>query len=488
MASTSAEVANRGEACRTANLSRDNLPVQLTTFVGRELEVRKLTSALRESRLVTVTGAGGCGKTRLALQCAAEAAGGHRDGTWWVELAPLSDSLLVGLSLAGVLGLQKEPGRAIGLTLVEQLRQQRVLLVFDNAEHVLSETALLVEQLLVGAPDIRILVTSREPLGVPGEVTWRVPALGADAAERLFVERARLVRPGFEPDAAEREVIRALCARLDCLPLAIELAASRVRMMSTGRIAESLDDRLRLLTGGSQSALPRQRTLAASVAWSHDLLTEQERVLLRRLSVFAGFTAEGAQAVGAGGCVESDAVLDLLGQLVDKSLVQVDDGQDTRYRLLETVREFCQARLLEAGDSDATRDAHLAYFVAYAERAAPKLTGSQNLWWLARLDEDRHNLQSALQRADTSGDEQSLMRLVVALGLFWELRQAAIGSRWLRRATAGPVTGPCCGRRCSGSRRTWACTGTTLRPQRVVRRRRKLPLSRPVTLSLSAGH
>jgi predicted ATPase/DNA-binding CsgD family transcriptional regulator len=417
------------------------LPVHLTTFVGRDVEVRKLTLALRESRLVTVTGAGGCGKTRLALKCAAESARHQRDGSWWVELGPLTDPALVGLAVAGALGLQKEPGRAIALTLAEQLQNRQALLVLDNAEHVLDETASLVEQMLTGAPGLRVLVTSREPLGVPGEVTWRVPPLGAEAAGQLFVERARLVRPGFEPDEDEQEVIRELCVRLDGLPLAIELAASRVRMMSPARIAESLDDGFRLLAGSNRSASPRQRTLEASVAWSYDLLAEHERALLRRLSVFAGCTSRAAQTVGALGGVDHNADLDLLSHLVDKSLMQVDDAEDTRYRMLETVRDFARARLVEAGETDATRDAHLAYFVAFAERVAPELSGSQGLVWLARLDQDRHNLQAALEWADSSGDEQSLRRLVVALGLFWELRQAAIGVRWLRRAATGEGDG-----------------------------------------------
>ncbi len=422
-------------------LAPSNLPVQLTTFVGRELEVRKLTLAIRESRLVTVTGAGGCGKTRLALRCAAESAGYQPDGTWWVELGPLTDPALVGLAVASAVGLQKEPGRAIALTLAEQLQNQHALVVLDNAEHVLSETSSLVEKLLIAAPAIRVLVTSREPLGVPGEVTWRVPPLEAEVAGQLFIERARLVRPEFRPDTAETELIRRLCARLDGLPLAIELAASRVRMMSPARIAESLDDRFRLLTGSSRSASPRQRTLEASVAWSYELLGEHERALLRRLSVFAGCTPEAAQMVGALGCIDRDTGPDLLSHLVDKSLIQVDDAEDTRYRLLETVRDFARARLVEAGESDTARDAHLAYFVAYAERVAPMLPGSQGLVWLARLDQDRHNFQAALEWADSSGDEQSLRRLVVALGLFWELRQSAIGVRWLRRAAAGEDDG-----------------------------------------------
>ena len=420
---------------------KSNLPVQLTSFLGREGEVRQLTLALAKSRLVTVTGSGGCGKTRLALQSAVEFAGSPRDGTWWVELAPLSDGTLVGLAVAGVLGLQKEPGRAIALTLIEQLQHRDVLLVLDNAEHVLDEASSLVEQLLLGAPGIRVLVTSREPLGVPGEVTWRLPPLRSDGAELLFVERARLVRPEFDPAEDERHLIQGLCARLDGLPLAIELAASRIRMMSVARITESLDDRFRLLTASDRSASPRQRTLEASVAWSYGLLSELERAVLRRLSVFASFTAAAAEEVCALGGIDRHKVLDLLGHLVDKSIVHADDAALTRYRLHETVRDFSLARLLDAGEMSAARDAHLAYFVGYAEGVAPELSRSDGLVWLARLEEDRHNVEAALQWADSSGDDQSLRRLVVALGLFWELRQAAVGARWLRRAVAGEGDG-----------------------------------------------
>ncbi len=403
--------------------------------------MRQLTLALGKSRLVTVTGAGGCGKTRLALQSAAESASSRRDGTRWVELGPLSDGVLVGLAVAGVLGLQKEPGRAIALTLVEQLQHCDVLLVLDNAEHVLAETSSLVEQLLIEAPGVRFLVTSREPLGVPGEVTWRTPPLGADEAELLFVERARLVRPEFAPAQQERYLIQGLCARLDGLPLAIELAASRIRMMSVAGIAESLDDRFRLLTASDRSALPRQRTLEASVAWSYGLLTELERRVLRALSVFASFTAAAAEEVCALVGIDRHQVLDLLGRLVDKSIVLADDAGMTRYRLLETVREFSRARLVEARETAAVGDAHLACFVTYAEDAAPRLPGPDGPAWLARLDQDRHNLEAALKWADDSGDEESLRRLVVALGLFWELRQVAAGVRWLRRSVAAEGDG-----------------------------------------------
>ena len=380
-----------------ADAAISNLPVRLTSFLGREREVRQLTLALRNSRLVTVTGAGGSGKTRLALQSAAESAGGRRDGASWVELGPLADGVLVGLAVAGVLGLRKEPGRAIALTLIEQLQDRDVLLVLDNAEHVLEETSSLVEQLLLGAPGVRFLVTSREPLRVPGEVTWRAPSLAGDGAELLFVERARLARPDFAPAEDERCLIRGLCARLDGLPLAIELAASRIRMMSVARIAESLDERFRLLTASDRSALPRQRTLEASVAWSYGLLTELERTVLRLLSVFASFTAAAAEQVCTLVGIDRRQVLDLLGHLVDKSIVQADDAGMTRYRLLETVRDFSFARLVEAREHDAVSDAHLAYFVAYAEEVAPRLCRSDGLVWLARLDQDRHNLEAALQ-------------------------------------------------------------------------------------------
>jgi predicted ATPase/class 3 adenylate cyclase/DNA-binding CsgD family transcriptional regulator len=415
----------------------NNLPTQLSTFVGRDHELTHLHDALTRSRLVTLTGTGGCGKTRLALQAAADVADDHQDGVWWVELAPVSRPELVAQAVATALGLREEPDRSIEDTLIEQLDGSDALIVLDNCEQVLDVTAHLVERLLSALPRLRVIATSREPLGIASEVAWRVPSLDSPSAVALFVHRARQARPAFEPQQDELHVIGQICARLDGVPLAIELAAARTRMMSPATIASALDDRFRLLTGGSRTLMPRQQTLEASVGWSFDLLEESERVLVRRLSVFAGgFTLGAVEAVGADESIDTYAVLDLLSRLVDKSLVQVDlDAGGTRYRLLETIRQYMSERLIEAGESDATRRQHLAHYLAFSETAEPELVTADGPDWLERLDRDRDNLRVALEWAADTGEHQQLLRLVTALTLFFELRgHLADGGRWFSRA------------------------------------------------------
>ena len=309
-------------------------------------------------------------------------------------------------------------------TLGEYLAGLDAFIVLDNCEQVLSSVSEFADTLLRSVPDLALLATSREPLGIAGELAWRVPPLDRVSGEQLFVDRAALVRPGFLPDEAEIEWISRICERLDGLPLAIELAAARTRMMSPAAIAAALEDRFRLLTGGGRTAQPRQQTLEASVAWSHDLLDEPERALLRRLSVFnAGFTLEAAEVVCADGIVDSYSVLDLLGRLVDKSLVQADDpASESRYRLLETIRHYARDRLFESAESDQVRTRHLGWFLAYAERAEPELGAADGPLWMGRLDAEHDNLQSALEWAEASGDHEAVLRIVAALGLFWEAR------------------------------------------------------------------
>ena len=433
------ELESEFPALRSLNVLANNLPAELTTFVGRDDELAELRELLLNRRLVALIGAGGCGKTRLALHAAADAVDKHENGVWWVDLAPVAHADLVPTAVATVLGFREEAGRTLTETLAEQLATEDTLIVLDNCEHVLDACAGLCEALLSAAPDLRIIATSREALGVAGETTWHVPSLQVDKAVQLFVERATYVRPNFAPDADDLAVVSHICHRLDGIPLAIELAAAWTRMMQLEQIATALDDRFRLLTGGNRTAVPRQRTLESSVAWSHDLLEDRERTLLRRLSVFAGgFSLDGAESVCADGQLDRYLVLDLLSRLVDKSLVQVSyDQRDARYSLLETIRYFARERLIESDESDATRGLHLAYFLELAEKAAPEVALSDGPAWLARLDREHDNLRSALEWAEAQHADDVLLRLAGALTLFWELRgYLAEGGRWFARALA----------------------------------------------------
>jgi predicted ATPase/class 3 adenylate cyclase/DNA-binding CsgD family transcriptional regulator len=346
-----------------------HLPVQLTNFVGRDAELAQVRELLAENRLVTMTGAGGVGKTRLAIQVAAQLAGEFGGGVWYVNLAPITDAALVPITAARAFGLPDQLGRSTMDTLTRFVADRQMLVVLDNCEHLLDACAALVVALLEACPGLTFLATSREPIGVAGEVSWRVPSLSlADEALELFSDRARHARPGFTLSADNAATVGEICARLDGVPLAIELAAARVRALSVGEILDSLHDRFRLLTGGARTAVRRQQTLRASVDWSHALLTGPERVLFRRLAVFlGGFDLDAAQAVAGGGDVERYQVLDLLSLLVDKSLVVADDsGGRTRYRLLETVRQYALEKLGESGEADVVRERHRDYYTAMA--------------------------------------------------------------------------------------------------------------------------
>jgi predicted ATPase/class 3 adenylate cyclase len=394
-----------------------NLPVQLTTFIGRQRELDELKLALGANRLVTLTGAGGCGKTRLALQTAAEMLHEYPHGAYFVDLSPVTDQSLVAASVAAALAIREQSGRSLETTVVEQVARRKVLLVLDNCEHLLEGCAALTARMLADAPRLRVLATSQQPLNVPGEVRWRVPSLGLPPSEgdggdshsrveseavQLFVERARLARPGFALDDKTAPAVAEICRRLDGIPLAIELAAALIAVLTPNEISARLDDRFRLLGTGKRMATPRQQTLLAAVAWSHDLLDDDQKILFRRLSVFAGgFDLDAAEAVGAGGSVEVADVLALLTGLVEKSLVVAGEGSAgrARYRLLETLREFASARLIEAGEDQEVRRRHALHYLDLVDDSEHKATGLGAEAWLDGVDEDHDNARFALDWA-----------------------------------------------------------------------------------------
>ncbi|MFY9808323.1 MAG: LuxR C-terminal-related transcriptional regulator [Pseudonocardiaceae bacterium] len=410
-----------------------NLPGELTSFVGRRSELAQVGELLGGGvRLLTLTGAGGCGKTRLALQAAAGAIDGHPDGVWWVEVARLKDAVLLPAAVIGTLGLREMPGSEPLDTLVRYLRTRRTLLILDNCEHLLAACAQLVDALVRTCPSVTLLATSRAPLGLVGETAWRVPSMSLPAGPRsealrqsdagsLFIERATQVRPDFTITPPNAPIIAQICQDLDGIPLAIELAAARVRMLSPEQIARRLSDRFHLLTGGARTALPRQQTLQASLDWSHELLSDGERALLRRLAAFAGgATLDAVEQVCPGEGIDRAAVLDLVTGLVDQSLVSADaHGCEMRYRLPETVRQYAAARLVDAGEVDDLRDRHLAYHLALAEVAEPQVLGAgRDDRVLSTVAIELPNLRAALERAAVTDPEAGL-RLVAALTLFW---------------------------------------------------------------------
>jgi predicted ATPase/class 3 adenylate cyclase/DNA-binding CsgD family transcriptional regulator len=404
-----------------------SLPVQLTSYVGRDAELTQVRELLADNRVVTLTGAGGVGKTRLAVQIAAKLTnefGQFSEGVWYADLAPITDPELVPLTVARALGLPDQPGRSTRDTLLRFIRDRQILVVLDNCEHLLDACAVLIDALLSTCPDLTLLTTSREPIGVPGEVSWRVPSMSlADEAIELFIDRARHARPDFAVDDDNAAAVAEICARLDGLPLAIELAAARVRALSLAEILDSLHDRFRLLTGGARTAVRRQQTLRASVDWSHALLTEPERVLFRRLAAFlGGFDFDAAQNVCGGGDVERYQVLDQLTLLVDKSLVVADDGGGrTRYRLLETVRQYAQEKLGESGEADAVRSCHRDHYTSLAAAVdAPAGTDYEQRLDQAEMEID--NLRAAFGWSRENSDTELALTLASSLQPLWIAR------------------------------------------------------------------
>ncbi|OZM82121.1 LuxR C-terminal-related transcriptional regulator [Pseudonocardia sp. MH-G8] len=407
-----------------------NLPAQLTTFVGRVAELATLRELLEHHRLVTVTGAGGSGKTRLAWQLAAGMADSTPAGVWWVGLSSITDPDLVPRALASAVHAFVDPSGDVASAVAAQLRGRHALVCLDTCEHLLDACAHLVHQVLTTCPEATVLATSRERLGVAGELVWRTPPLEADDAARLFGDRAALVR--VDPaDPGEDAVVRAICRRLDGLPLAIELAAAWTRVLTPSAIATRLDDRFRLLVGGPRGVDDRHRTLAASIGWSHDLLAASDQALLHALSVFSGgFTAEAAAAVCGGDTLAG------ITRLIDKSLVVVETRTAERFRLLDSIREYASRELQAAGRSAALRDRHLDFYVAFAESAAPRLERDQDRWRVALLAE-HDNLRAALEWGFAARDPDRARRLAAALARFWFLTtHAREGRGFLDRALA----------------------------------------------------
>jgi predicted ATPase/class 3 adenylate cyclase/DNA-binding CsgD family transcriptional regulator len=401
-----------------------HLPVQLTSFVGRAEQLTQVRELLSENRLLTLTGAGGAGKTRLAIQLAGQLSGEFGDGVWYVDLAPITDPDLAPITTARALGLPDQPGRSTMDTLIRFVADRRMLVVLDNCEHLLDACADLVVALLGAAAGLTLLATSREPIAVAGEVSWRVPSLSlADEAIELFTDRARRVRPDFAVSDDNADAAGEICRRLDGLPLAIELAAARVRALSLAEILDSLHDRFRLLTGGARTAVRRQQTLRASVDWSHALLTEPERVLFRRLASFLGsFDLDAAQTVAGGGDVQRYQVLDQLTLLVDKSLVAADDrGGRTRYRLLETVRQYALEKLGESGEADAVRSCHRDYYTSLAA-AVDAPAGSDYEQRLDQAEMEIDNLRAAFGWSRENSDTKLALTLASSLQPLWLAR------------------------------------------------------------------
>ena len=403
---------------RSLEATPNNLPQQLTSFVGREAELAEIKKLAGRIRLLTLLGVGGIGKSRLSLQVGAELIEDFPDGVWLVELAPLTDARLVPQAVASVLGVKEAAGRPLIEALLRFFKNRRLLLILDNCEHLLQACAELAKQLLQAGPHSKIIATSREPLRLTGETTYPVPALPESASERLFLDRAQAAKPSFRA-AGSLKSVASVCRRLDGIPLAIELAAACVRTLSVETIAARIEDRFRLLTRGDQTALPRQQTLRALIDWSHGMLTAEERAVFRRLAVFAGWTIEAAEAVTSFGAIEHSRVLEHMTQLAEKSLVAVEPGGE-RYRLLDTVRQYAHERLEESREADEARTRHLDFYLALAEKARPELAGPKQGEWLARLDLERENLLAAHGWCERAPNGAELdLKLAYLLRPYW---------------------------------------------------------------------
>ena len=433
-----------------------NLPTALTSFVGRHAELAEAARLLSTGRLLTLTGIGGVGKTRLALRVAADSRGGFTDGVWLVELGELPDAGLVASAVSAALGLQNQAAQDPTAVLTEHLADKQLLLVLDNCEHVVDAAAALADTVLRTCPDVQILATGREPLGVGGEEILRVapmavpddawrPGLPGDDAVALFTQRAALAAPGFEITDDNRDTVAQICRRLDGLPLPIELAAARVRVMSVEQIRDRLTDRYRILTGGSRVSPSRQQTMRLCIDWSYELCTAAERRLWARLSVFAdSFALDAVEAVCAGDPLPDD-LLDVVTALVDKSILTRDDtGTEARYRILDILREYGQQRLHDTDEHTTMRRRHRDWYEQLAARADADWISIRELTWIARLDRERPNFRDALRFCLDEPDEtESGLRIVTTLRPLWTARGLLTEARiWLDRLLAVPHDRP----------------------------------------------
>ena len=459
-----------------AQAPRHNLPTRLTRFIGREAMVLDIRGLLRENRLLTLTGTGGAGKTRLAQEVAADVFADFPDGVWQVELAPLApttDTAMVARAVITALGIKELAGQSAQEAAIEHLKAKQALLLLDNCEHLLGACAPLVAGLLEACSHLRVLATSRELLGITGEQNYRVPSLtlpdprqskkvtadklASFEAVRLFVDRAALAQHGFKITDGNAPLVVRVCQRLDGMPLALELAAARTRTLPLEQIADRLDDRFRLLTGGDRAALPRQQTLRALVDWSYDLLTDAEKTLFARLSVFAGgWTLDAAQTVCDAAPLDAADIPDLLASLADKSLVQAEEQADgsVRYGMLETLRQYAAEKAEASREAAEVRARHRNWCVAMAEEADREIFGPDQILWLTRLETDHANLRAALDGFETTFPKvqdieqrtviaQQALRLSVSLGFFWQVRGYTAEARgcfaWILRASKGEV-------------------------------------------------
>ena len=447
---------------RSIDSRPNNLPRQLTTFVGRQREITEAKRILAQSPLLTLTGPGGVGKTRLAIEIAAELLADYEDGVWFVDLGLVTDPAFIGHEIATSLGVMDAAGQPILDTVVDHVRRRQLLLVLDNCEHLVDAVARVVDTLLRACARLRAIATTREAFMIGGEAVFPVPSLSAPdegattriedlanfEAVRLFTERAVASLPAFRVTDRNAAAIVQICRRLDGVPLALELAAARVRALPVEQIAARLDDRFRLLTGSSRITVPRHQTLRQTIDWSHDLLAEDERAVFRRLAAFVGgYSLEAAEVVCAGTPVEPEAILDILSRLVDKSLLVAEmDADEARYRQLETIREYARDRLIEAGEAPDALRRHRDWYLALVGRAAPAFfRGIESLPWIDRLEHEHDNLRAALQwSSDEPGEATAALQLAAGLWRFWELRgHLGEGRRWLEaalRATDGEVS------------------------------------------------